>query len=81
MKPTFYDSCVLIDCTGNLWEGDIVSFLSLADFALMKGYTVVSCEGCLPALPFQRTRLFPRRLTSGYYIPIQEILSYRKAKS
>lgn len=69
MEPTFYDTVVLQDACGNTWEGDVVSHLPLADWALMKGYTVVSCEGSLPALPFQLTRLSPRRTISGYYVP------------
>lgn len=68
MNPTLYDTVVLQDAHGNTWEGDVITHLSLSDWALMKGYRVVSCEGYTQA-PFRLTRLYPRRISSGYHIP------------
>jgi hypothetical protein len=64
---------VLQDREGRIWQGEVVSYLSLSDWCVMKRYTVIQCDGFFPADGMLRTAcLYPQedmsRKMSGIHV-------------
>lgn len=76
-----YDSVVLKDANGSVWVGNVVTHLTITEWADLHNYKVVEVSGFCLSLPHERTELSPplRKRSGVFAIPslIKRVLSHK----